>query len=45
MERFAGSGSVRWAGPALGEHNEDVLKKLLGMSEDKMQLLYEAGVI
>jgi formyl-CoA transferase len=38
-------GSVRWAGPALGEHNEDVLKKLLGMSEDKMQLLYEAGVI
>jgi formyl-CoA transferase len=38
-------GSVRWPGPALGEHNEDVLKKLLGMSEDKMQLLYEAGVI
>lgn len=38
-------GSVRWAGPALGEHNEDVLKKLLGMSEDKMQSLYEAGVI
>jgi formyl-CoA transferase len=38
-------GSVRWPGPALGEHNEDVLKKLLGMSEDKMQSLYEAGVI
>jgi formyl-CoA transferase len=38
-------GSVRWAGPALGEHNEDVLKKLLGMSEDQMQSLHEAGVI
>jgi len=38
-------GSVRWPGPALGQHNEEVLKELLGMSEEKMQSLHDAGVI
>lgn len=38
-------GSVRWPGPALGEHNEEVFKEVLNMSEDRIASLHEAGVI
>jgi len=38
-------GSVRWVGPELGEHNEEVFSGLLGMDADKMRSLGEAGVI
>jgi len=38
-------GAVRWAGPTLGEHNEEVLGGVLGMSRDRMESLREEGVI
>lgn len=38
-------GKVEFAGPALGEHNEDVLSGLLGMSESEVQRLQEQGTI
>jgi len=39
------SGGVRWAGPAIGEHNDDVLGGLLGMDADEIERLKKEGVI
>lgn len=38
-------GEVRHPGPALGEHNEEVYRGLLGLSEQEMSRLRDAGVI
>ncbi|WP_370617834.1 CaiB/BaiF CoA transferase family protein [Mumia sp. Pv 4-285] len=38
-------GSVRHLGPELGEHNDDVYRDLLGMDDDQLTTLREAGVI
>jgi formyl-CoA transferase len=38
-------GRVRHAGPALGEHNEDVYRGLLGLDDSEMAKLTAAGVI
>lgn len=38
-------GSVRWPGPALGEHTAAVLTERLGMSTDEISGLRERGVI
>lgn len=38
-------GSVRWPGPALGSHNEEVYCGLLGLSRDELQELGARGVI
>jgi len=38
-------GSVNWLGPRLGEHNDEVFKGLLGMSDDEMRRLAAEGVI
>ncbi len=38
-------GSVRWAGPALGEHNEEIYKGRLGMSDERYEELKRAGHI
>jgi succinyl-CoA:(S)-malate CoA-transferase subunit B len=38
-------GSVNWLGPRLGEHNDEVFKGLLGLSEDDMRRLASEGVI
>jgi formyl-CoA transferase len=38
-------GSVRWPGPALGEHTDAVLSGRLGMSPDEISGLRERGVI
>ena len=38
-------GSVRWPGPALGEHTDAVLKERLGMSTEEISRLREGGVI
>ena len=38
-------GSVRWAGPALGEHNDEIFGNLLGMSEERIRTLKQEGVI
>jgi formyl-CoA transferase len=38
-------GSVRWPGPALGEHTDAVLTERLGMSSEEISRLREGGVI
>jgi len=38
-------GRVRHAGPALGEHNDDVYRGLLGLDDSEMAKLTAAGVI
>jgi formyl-CoA transferase len=38
-------GGVRWAGPALGEHTEAVLRERAGCSAERIQALREQGVI
>lgn len=38
-------GEVAWAGPTLGQHNEDVYGGVLGMSRSKMDELKADGVI
>jgi formyl-CoA transferase len=37
-------GSVRWVGPTLGAHTEEVLMGELGMTADELARLREAGV-
>ncbi|MBI1732975.1 MAG: CoA transferase [Gammaproteobacteria bacterium] len=36
---------VRWCGPELGEHNQDVYRGLLKLSEGELQTLKDTGVI
>ncbi len=38
-------GKVRWTGPALGQHNDEVYGHLLGLSEDERNDLRERGTI
>jgi crotonobetainyl-CoA:carnitine CoA-transferase CaiB-like acyl-CoA transferase len=38
-------GAVRRAGPALGQHNAEVYKELLGLSADEIASLNEKGII
>jgi crotonobetainyl-CoA:carnitine CoA-transferase CaiB-like acyl-CoA transferase len=38
-------GATRWPGPALGEHNEQVLGELLGLSSEAIGELSDSGVI
>ena len=38
-------GEVRWTGPDLGEHNEDVYGDVLGFSKDELSGLRDKGVI
>jgi formyl-CoA transferase len=41
----ANPGGVRWCGPALGEHNDEVYGGLLGLSAAEREALRGAGVI
>lgn len=38
-------GSVKWLGPKLGEHNDEVFKGLLGLTDDDLRRLAGEGVI
>jgi crotonobetainyl-CoA:carnitine CoA-transferase CaiB-like acyl-CoA transferase len=38
-------GSVKWLGPALGEHNDEILGGLLGLSAAERERLQDDGVI
>lgn len=38
-------GRIRWLGPALGEHNEEVYCGLLGLSKEELEELQRAGVV
>jgi len=37
-------GTIRWAGPRVGQHTAEVLRDVLGMSPDEIAALCEAGV-
>jgi crotonobetainyl-CoA:carnitine CoA-transferase CaiB-like acyl-CoA transferase len=38
-------GAVKWLGPDLGEHNDELFKGVLGMSDDELRRLAAEGVI
>jgi succinyl-CoA--D-citramalate CoA-transferase len=38
-------GEVRWTGPKLGQHNDEVFKELLGMSDEDLNGLRERGIV
>jgi succinyl-CoA---D-citramalate CoA-transferase len=38
-------GKVRWTGPTLGQHNDEVYGEVLGLSEEERDALRERGVI
>jgi formyl-CoA transferase len=38
-------GEVRWVGPELGEHTDEVLSQTLGMSADEIAALRASGVV
>jgi formyl-CoA transferase len=38
-------GTVRWSGPQVGEHNQDILCGLLGLSDAEIAALAERGVV
>jgi crotonobetainyl-CoA:carnitine CoA-transferase CaiB-like acyl-CoA transferase len=38
-------GSVNWLGPRLGEHNDEILKGLLGLTDDDLRRLAAEGVV
>jgi crotonobetainyl-CoA:carnitine CoA-transferase CaiB-like acyl-CoA transferase len=38
-------GSVRWPGPALGAHTDDILRDVLGLDAERVRELREAGVV
>lgn len=38
-------GEVRWTGPGLGEHNDEVYAGIIGMDEDERDRLQERGII
>lgn len=46
VPRLSGTpGEIRWAGPGLGEHNADVLKTDLNLTDEDIQALAQEGVI
>jgi succinyl-CoA---D-citramalate CoA-transferase len=38
-------GRVRWTGPKLGQHNDEVFKEVLGMSEEELEGLRRRGIV
>jgi crotonobetainyl-CoA:carnitine CoA-transferase CaiB-like acyl-CoA transferase len=38
-------GTVRWAGPEIGQHTDEVLSEVLGLDAEKLRRLRVAGII
>jgi crotonobetainyl-CoA:carnitine CoA-transferase CaiB-like acyl-CoA transferase len=38
-------GEVRWTGPALGQHNDEVYGGLLGIGDKERRKLLERGIV
>src|ERR671938_555550 len=38
-------GGVRWTGPKLGQHNQEIYTQVLGMSEEDLDALRERGIV
>ncbi len=38
-------GDIQWAGPGLGEHNDEVYRGLLGMSDSELDYLKNKGIV
>ena len=38
-------GRVKWCGPALGEHNQEIYGRLLNMTDDRLRELENTGII
>src|SRR3712207_4152305 len=46
VPRLSGTpGKIRWTGPALGQHNDEVFGKVVGLSQEEREALRERGVI
>ena len=46
VPRLSGTpGKVNWTGPALGQHNDEVYGKVLGLSKAELDGLRERGVV
>ncbi len=46
VPRLTGTpGEVRWTGPALGQHNDEVYRGLLKIDEDELAALRERGIV
>ena len=41
----ATAGSIRWPGPELGEHNDEVYSGLLGLSAERLEELVRGGIV
>ena len=38
-------GEVRWTGPKLGQHNDEVYGEVLGMGAEDLDALRERGIV
>jgi crotonobetainyl-CoA:carnitine CoA-transferase CaiB-like acyl-CoA transferase len=46
VPRLSGTpGEVRWTGPKLGQHNEEIYGEVLGMGEEDLTTMRERGII
>ena len=46
VPRLSGTpGSIRWTGPSLGEHNDEVYGTLLGLTDDEIEKLDDEKVL
>ncbi len=46
MPKFSKTpGRIKWAGAKLGEHNKEIYKDMLGMSEEELKEMEEKGIV